>query len=41
MVRLREEVSGYIYEERNGDIEVVTALWVDGRRLKTLGFTRI
>ena len=30
-----------IYEKRDQDIEVVTALWVDERRLKTLGFTRI
>jgi len=30
-----------IYEKRNEDIEVVTALWVDERRLKTLGFIRI
>ena len=30
-----------IYEKKNEDIEVVTTLWVDERRLKRLGFTRI
>jgi len=30
-----------IYEKENEDIEVVTTLWVDERRLKKLGFTRI
>jgi len=30
-----------IYEKKNEDIEVVTALWVDERRLKRLGFTGI
>lgn len=30
-----------IYEKKNEDIEVVTTLWVDKRRLKRLGFTRI
>ena len=30
-----------IYERKNEIIEVVTALWVDDRRLKTLGFTRV
>ena len=30
-----------IYEKKNEDIEVVTTLWVDERRLRTLGFTRI
>jgi len=30
-----------IYERKNEIIEVVTALWVDDRRLKALGFTRV
>ena len=30
-----------IYEKGNQNIEVVTVLWVDERRLKTLGFARI
>jgi hypothetical protein len=30
-----------IYEKRNQNIEVITVLRVDKRRLKTLGFTRI
>ena len=30
-----------IYEKRDENIGVITALWVDERRLKTLGFTRI
>lgn len=30
-----------IYEKKNGKIEVITALWVDKRRLHRLGFTRI
>jgi len=30
-----------IYEKKNEDIEVVTALWVDERRLRRLGFTGI
>lgn len=30
-----------VYEKKNGKIEVVTVLWVDKRRLKRLGFTRI
>ena len=30
-----------IYEKRNEVIEVITALWVDDRRLRTLGFTRV
>lgn len=30
-----------IYEKRNENIKVITVLWVDKRRLKTLGFTRI
>ena len=30
-----------IYEKRNQNIEVVTVLWVDKRRLKTLGFAGI
>jgi len=30
-----------IYERRDGTVEVITALWVDERRLKRLGFTRV
>lgn len=30
-----------IYERKDDIIEVVTALWVDDRMLKTLGFTRV
>jgi len=30
-----------IYERKNEIVEVVTALWVDDRRLKALGFTRV
>jgi len=30
-----------IYERKNDVIEVVTALWVDDRRLRTLGFTGV
>jgi len=30
-----------VYEKKNGKIEVITALWVDKRRLHRLGFTRI
>mgnify|MGYP007042449586 CR=1 FL=1 len=30
-----------IYEKKNEDVEVVTALWVDERRLRRLGFTGI
>lgn len=30
-----------IYEKKNEHIEVVTTLWVDERRLKMFGFTRI
>ncbi len=30
-----------IYEKKDENIEVVTTLWVDERRLRTLGFTRI
>lgn len=30
-----------IYEKRDENVEVVTALWVDERRLKRLGFTRV
>ena len=30
-----------IYERKNEIIEVVTALWVDDRRLRALGFTRV
>lgn len=30
-----------IYEKKDEDIEVVTTLWVDERRLRRLGFTRI
>jgi len=30
-----------IYEKKNQDIEVITVLWVDERRLKRLGFSGI
>jgi hypothetical protein len=30
-----------IYEKKNKTLEVITAFWVDERRLKRLGFTRI
>jgi uncharacterized DUF497 family protein len=30
-----------IYEKRDETIEVITALWVDQRRLRTLGFAGI
>jgi len=30
-----------IYERKNEIVEVVTALWVDDRRLRVLGFTRV
>jgi hypothetical protein len=30
-----------IYERKDDIIEVITTLWVDDRRLKTLGFTRV
>jgi hypothetical protein len=30
-----------IYEKKDETTEVITALWVDERRLRTLGFTRV
>jgi len=39
--RSKERKLAVIYEKKNEDIEVVTTLWVDERRLKRLGFTRI
>lgn len=30
-----------VYEKKNKEIEVITVLWVDKRRLRRLGFTRI
>jgi len=39
--KIEERKLVVIYEKRNENIEVVTALWVDERRIKRLGFTRI
>ena len=30
-----------VYEKKNEEIEVITVLWVDERRLRRFGFTRI
>jgi len=30
-----------VYEKENEEIEVITVLWVDKRRLRRLGFTRV
>ena len=39
--RIGERELVVIYEKENEDIEVVTLLWVDERRLRRLGFTRV
>jgi len=30
-----------VYEKKNEEIEIITILWVDKRRLQRFGFTRI
>jgi hypothetical protein len=38
---IKEKRLVVIYEKKNEDIEVITTLWVDERRLRRFGFTRI
>ncbi|MFQ6064347.1 MAG: hypothetical protein ACE5L6_02620 [Candidatus Bathyarchaeia archaeon] len=39
--RIEERELVVVYEKENEEIEVITVLWVDERRLRRLGFTRV